>query len=470
MNKKRDLGLLIALLLSIFCQTQIWAQDLSNIGGDLTSDLIGKNAIQVGAPNIATSERRALQGSGFGVFHGKFTKSTGLGPNFINSSCGGCHLNNGRGPIGSFTAGRRTTMVIKVSRPRLNADGSPRKIPGVGDQLLNQSIGLRENIINIRLRWTLVNGTYPDGTTYQLRKPRLKFFIDGKVPRRIVHSLRMSPPVIGVGLLEAIPDSTILGLSDPFDLDQNGISGKINYVPDVRKGEKAIGRFGFKATHTTVEQQSAAAFFGDMRINNSLFSRKGIAEISDDVLFRLAIYQRIGGVPRARNQNQAYCENLEQDCLAQDQLPATCTSIYNDCLVKNQRVAFGKEHFKTAGCDNCHTMSVTTGDHEDPELVNQEAHPFTDLLLHDMGPELADARSEFDAVGSEWRTSPLWGLGYYQEISPTLRYPVFLHDGRARSIEEAVLWHGGEAAPAKHLFKNFTKAEREDLLLFLNSL
>ncbi|MEX0595823.1 MAG: di-heme oxidoredictase family protein, partial [Candidatus Paceibacterota bacterium] len=306
------------------------AQDLSAIGGDLTSDFIGKNAIQLKAPNVISQERWNLQASGFGVFHGVFIKKTGLGPNFINSSCGGCHLNNGRGPIGSFERDKRTTMVIKVSRPRLNADGSPRNIPGVGDQLLNHSLGKIENVINIRLRWILVNGTYPDGTTYQLRKPKLKIFIRGELPRRIVYSLRMSPPLIGMGLLEAISDATLLNLSDPFDLNNDGISGKLNYVPDVRKGLKTIGRFGFKATQTTVEQQSAAALFSDMRISNSLFpSRRSEVEISDDALFRLAIYQRIGGIPRARNQNESYCTTLlnacetggssEAVCLAQEQ-------------------------------------------------------------------------------------------------------------------------------------------------------
>ncbi len=439
MNNKRELVLRTVFFCILLCSFRATAQDLTSIGGDLTSDLIGKNSIQVGAPNIQTIERRTLQGSGFGVFHGNFNKKLGLGPTFINSSCNGCHLNNGRGPIGSFAPDRRTTMVIKVSRPKLNADGSTRNIPGVGEQLRNHSLGNKTNIHNIRLRWKYLEGSYPDGTSYQLRKPRLKFFINGMIPRRIVHSLRMTPPVIGMGLMEAISDDTILAMSDPFDLNQDGISGKVNYVPDVRKGIKGIGKFGFKATHTTVEQQSAAAFFSDMRVQNSLFPGDGKIEVSDDALFRLAIYQRIGGVPRARNQSDT-------------------------------RVLFGKENFKAVGCDSCHTMTVTTGTHVDPELQNQVIHPFTDMLLHDMGPELADQHAEFDALGSEWRTSPLWGLGYFQEISPSLKNPVFLHDGRARSIEEAILWHGGEAELSKQLFKNLSKAERDDLLLFLNSL
>lgn len=420
-------------------QLSSYAQDLSQIGGDLTSDLPGRNAIQVNAPNVSDEARRIMQLEGFGIFHGRFGRKQGLGPLFAHAQCSGCHIDNGRGPTKfSRAPGAGSSMIVKVSLPGLQKNGAPKDVPGVGEQLSDHAIpGLKPNA-EIALKWIPIKGFYPDGTPYSLRRPDLKYKIIKSPRLRTVSSLRMTPPVIGPGLLEAIPDSEILKNSDPYDLNGDGISGRPNYVLDLRTGKKAIGRFGFKASHINVEQQSAAALIHDMGISNPIFpdKQKG-TELSPEQLNLLTLYQKLAGVPRARKQD-------------------------------DPQVIAGKILFQTVGCDDCHVMTMRTKNYTDPELSNQEIHPLTDLLLHDMGKDLADKRAEFSAKGSEWRTTPLWGLGFSNRLAKGKAK--FLHDGRARSIEEAILWHGGEAANSATNFKNLTAQQRKDLLAFLDSL
>ncbi|MCB0339168.1 MAG: thiol oxidoreductase, partial [Bdellovibrionales bacterium] len=251
-------------------------------------------------------------------------------------------------------------------------------------------------------------------------------------------SLRMSPLLIGVGLLEAIPEESILSLSDPEDSNNDGISGKPNYVVDIRTQGTALGRFGFKASHPTVEQQSSAAFFHDMGLTNPLFIEANLPfEVSQQELDRIVVYQVLAGVPKARYQSTDFIEK-------------------------------GRSIFFELGCHKCHTPTFVTGEHKYSELAGQTIHPFTDLLLHNMGPGLRDRRAEFSAKGSEWRTTPLWGLGFAKTLSEVK--PRFLHDGRARNLKEAILWHGGEAKSAKDGFKALSKSDREFLISFLNSL
>lgn len=414
------------------------AQDLTLLGGDLSTTLTGHNGLQVAAPNVTDPERYARQISGFEIFHRRNGKAEGLGPRFVNASCGGCHVQNGKGPLRFGGSGHRgSTMVVKVSVPGLNGDGSPRSVPSIGEQLKDHSLsGLRHH--NIRLSWNIKRGKYADGTPYELRSPRLRFRVAGQNPRRLRVSLRMSPLLFGLGLLEAIPESTVLAMSDPDDSDGDGISGKPQYVIDVESGEFALGRFGFRASNPTVEQQSAGAAVNDMGLTNSYFpGNDGSKDLSDDELDRLVIYQLIAGVPMARNQD-------------------------------DPQVQLGKALFQQIKCDGCHRMTLTTGPHEAPELENQEIHPFTDLLLHDMGPGLADKRREFSASGREWRTTPLWGLGFSRTVSRVKQ--TYLHDGRARTISEAILWHGGEGQASRDAFKKLNKSQRRALIRFLNSL
>lgn len=425
------------LLFSFVAVRAVQAQDITQLGGDLTSPLQDRNAIQLPAPNVTDTDRRATQLSGFAIFHRLVQPDEGLGPKFNNSSCGGCHVSNGRGVVRLSPKTEESTMIVKVSRRKRAANGAPVDIPKVGEQLQDRATS-GKSLYKVKLQWISVPGRYPDGTRYTLRKPQLSFDIPNVDETKISSSLRMTPPVIGPGLLEAISEETILALSDPDDGNGDGISGRPQYVIDRRTGELALGRFGFKASHPTVEQQSAAAAFNDIGVTNPLFTKSGTSEeMSEDTLNRLVVYQQLAGVPAARDQ-------------------------------EDPTVVQGKALFQSVGCDGCHKVTLTTGTAGSPEVQNQTIHPFTDLLLHDMGRDLADGRGEFEAGGREWRTTPLWGLGFSKTLSEVNAR--FLHDGRARTVEEAILWHGGEASASRLNFKNLSASDRAALIAFLNSL
>ncbi len=414
------------------------SQDLTNLGGDLSTDIPGRNAIQAAAPNVTDMARVGVQASGFPLFHRVTTPKQGLGPSFANSSCAGCHVQNGKGPASFGSPSRHgSSMIVKLKPKGLLPDGSAPEVPGIGRQALDQSIS-KPIKRTLKVVWTEVPGRYADGTKYSLRKPKVVFPRSMKVPRGTIVSPRMSPPMIGMGLLEAISAIDVVRLSDTRDSNGDGISGRVNWVKDLTTGRYTVGRFGFKANHPTVLQQSAAALYHDMSITNPLFGAdEGPIEASLNDLHLLAIYLKLAGVPKAR---------------AQD----------------DPSVLAGKEIFQRLSCDSCHRMTMTTGPHTDPELSYQTIHPFTDLLLHDMGRGLADNWNEFSATGREWRTTPLWGLGFVRKIGGNRA--VYLHDGRARSIEEAILWHGGEAAASQKAYVALPQAERRSLIDFLNSL
>ena len=306
----------------------------------------------------------------------------------------------------------------------------------------------------VRVLYQEVPGTYPDGTTYSLRKPSYKFedLAYGEFNMDIMVSPRIGQHLIGTGLLEAIDDSTLEAMADPADLDGNGISGRVNRVMNRKTQQEVIGRFGWKANQPTVRQQVAGAFANDIGITSSIFpgqpcatgqpdcneaTNGGAPELSDRFLDRITLYTATLAVPRRRN-----WQKLE--------------------IVK------GKAAFFEAGCESCHRSKLTTGTQgEHPEFFNLTIRPYTDLLLHDMGDKLADGRPDGLATGSEWRTPPLWGMGLMETVSG---HTFLLHDGRARNIEEAILWHGGEAEASKNKFMKLTKKERASIIQFIESL
>ena len=438
---KISTSILYSLILSLFLADSIKAQDITNLGGDLTSHLPAFASLQLPSPNITSKEREDFHFSSHAQFHAPFDTlipgKVRVGPKFNHTSCGGCHVNDGKGPIKFSNGVDGSSMLVKVSLKGLLPNGLPRDVPGVGEQLQDHQVKGRSPF-NIRLRWKFIEGKFPDGKKYKLRKPDLSFKIPRVNKRKIIHSLRMTPSVIGMGLLEAVPDSTLIALSDPNDANKDGISGKINMVIDRESNSKKIGRFGFKASHPTLKQQSAAAFFHDMGVTSSLFNPDNEEiEVSDEDLDKITFYQQVPGVHKAKDQS-------------------------------NPDVIRGKEIFQEINCHSCHVMTLKTGNSPIPELANQTFHPFTDLLLHDMGPGLADKRAEFSAQGREWRTTPLWGIGLTKELSPAR--PGFLHDGRARNIQEAIIWHGGEAKASRNAFMKLKASDRKKLILFLNTL
>jgi CxxC motif-containing protein (DUF1111 family) len=359
-----------------------------------------------------------------------------LGSHFTARSCVECHVNNGR------------TLPPAVGQPlkavvRVGADAAGTAHPIFGRVLQTQSTtGTPEGSVAIA-SWTSLPGTFGDGTPFELRKPNYAF--SPQTPA--FHSVRFGPALVGLGLLEAIDEQTILDRADPNDADGDGISGRARVVTDPQTGQRRLGRFGWKADQPRLSHQIAAALNQDMGVTTSIAptldsasapAQPGSApELSDGDLDNLTRYIATLGVPARRNLNDP--EALR-----------------------------GEELFTRMNCVKCHTPSMTTSAyHPMTELRGQVIQPYTDLLLHDMGPGLADTLGEGEASGSEWRTPPLWGIGSTAEVSGSEAY---LHDGRARNLTEAILWHGGEAENSKEAFRQLPASDRAAVVKFLQSL
>jgi len=356
-----------------------------------------------------------------------------LGPKFVARSCVECHVNNGRALPPAIGAPMLQT-VVKVGS---DANGTPHPI--LGSVLQPQSTsGPAEGGATIA-SYTNFDGQYGDGTLYSLQKPEYAF--QGITPSYF--SARLAPQLVGMGLLEAVSESTIIALADPDDADQDGISGRIQTVLDPETGDQRLGRFGNKAGKARLRHQIAGALNTDMGVTTPVFpildgETTGAApELDAADLDKWTRYLATLGVSARRD-------------------------------LTNAQALQGEQLFNSAQCTKCHVPTLTTSPyHPMTELRNQTIHPYTDLLLHDMGPGLADNLGELGATGSEWRTPPLWSIGLTAGVSGGEAY---LHDGRARSLEEAILWHGGEAETAKETFRTMSTADRTALIQFLKSL
>jgi CxxC motif-containing protein (DUF1111 family) len=358
-----------------------------------------------------------------------FTAQMGkAGPMYNTTSCENCHINNGPGTTLTGLMDEKSSMVFKL----YNA----------GD--LGNQLQLQEGSANIAAPETK-SVTLGDGTAVMLSKP--KFTLTPKAGDASHFSARLARKLVGLGLLEAIDERTLLERADRLDCDKDGISGRPSYVKDPQTGVLRIGRMGWKAEKVSVQHQVAEAASVDIGLSSSIFPEAAAGaknDLSDEELNKLTTYMRLIGVPAQR-------DNQKPD------------------------VTQGEQLFKTVGCANCHVTDVVTGaNHPFAELRNQSIKPFTDLLLHDMGPDLADdsgvpASDAADAPpsASEWRTPPLWGIGLYKTVNG---HTGLLHDGRAASPLEAVLWHGGEATKVKERFMALPTADRNALLAYVNSL
>lgn len=396
-------------------------------------------------------------------------EAVGLQGKFFNQpTCFGCHINNGRGMAPLVANQRLDTMVVRTAE----LDGSGRQVPhsmyGAAAQMNAQpSSG------NIKTDWgtgvrvagfDTRNVTLADGTTIELRKPRIAF--DGATPS--IYSLRSAQPVIGMGLLEAIPDATIIARAR-IAPDADGVKGTANYVYDPETGDVRLGRYGWKASKASLRHQVAIAALQDMSVTSPIYPNRdcmfGPAKcntskvepgISEDVLKLLTRYVGLLGVPAQRSVVSGFPNGVAP-------LP------YLD--VNPTQIAAGARVFETTKCTGCHVKEMTTGSGTElAETRNQKIRPYTDLLLHDMGPDLADNLIEGQATGSMWRTSALWGIGYTQRVAGDGVRVGYLHDSRARTITEAILWHGGEATTSRQLFEQLSTADRTALLTFLGSL
>jgi CxxC motif-containing protein (DUF1111 family) len=294
-----------------------------------------------------------------------------------------------------------------------------------------------------------------------LRKPsyQVQDLGFGSMHPMVMLSPRVAQPMIGLGLLEAIPEADILALADPDDADGNGISGRPNRVWSLRERRVMLGRFGWKAGNPTIEQQSAEAFAGDIGIGNPLVPRAA----GDCTERQSACRAAPDGAPKSSPGIE-----IASDLLALVTFYAQNLAVPPRRGRNSPQVLAGRRSFHSIGCASCHVPSFRTGEAEgQPHLSRQIIWPYTDLLLHDMGEGLADNRPEGAADGREWRTPPLWGIGLTEVVSG---HTFFLHDGRARSLAEAILWHGGEARSAREAFAALSKEEREALIAFVSSL
>jgi CxxC motif-containing protein (DUF1111 family) len=374
--------------------------------------------------------------------------NSGLGPIFSNVSCVSCHHNDGKG---NPTAGLvNSSLLLRLSLPGTDVNGGPVEVPGFGLQLQDVAIFGKQPEAKVTITYTTQIITFADGKMAELRKPAYTLsnpYIP--IPVGYMISPRMAPPFFGLGLLQNIPEQTILSFADENDANGDGISGRPNYVWDPMLHKKTLGRFGLKANTATILTQVASAYQQDMGITSSVFPNESTfdqpqydgldddTELPDTILNAAAFYIKTLGVPARRNVTDAV--NLQ-----------------------------GEQIFTQINCNSCHIPTVQTGvDVTLAATSNQRIHPYTDLLLHDMGAGLADNRPDFMASGTEWKTPALWGIGLFPKTNGT---PFYLHDGRARTIEEAILWHDGEAAASKNKFANLGTVERNALVKFIKSL
>ncbi len=375
----------------------------------------------------------------------------GLGPLFNQRACSSCHSRDGRAapfdPSGAMLG-----MLLRISVPGSDEHGGPLGDAIYGTQIRPNAILGVPVAATPHVTYEDKSGTYGDGTPFTLRAPT--YTIDGwgygTPSPGLMISPRVAPVVIGLGLLEAVPESAILEGVKTNDPD--GVRGHVNRVWDHARGATVIGRFGWKANVPSVLEQTAGAFVGDIGITSSLFPNEsctapmtacneaksgGTPEIDDARLKATVFYMQTLAVPARRAATDA-------------------------------KALRGEALFGSMGCATCHRPTLETGPFpEVPELAFQTIHPYTDLLVHDLGADLADDRPDYEASGSEWRTPPLWGIGLLSTVNG---HELLLHDGRARGFAEAILWHGGEATAARERFRLAPAADRDALLAFLRSL
>lgn len=377
--------------------------------------------------------------------------AVGLGPLYNRIACVSCHPKNGRGRAPDDASERMQSMLVRLSVPGKNAYGGPNPHPRYGNQLNEEGIPGVPGEGRAQLQWEYQTIAFADETQIRLRKPQLKFSeLNYGELAPVLTSARIGPVIFGLGLLDAVNEKDLLKLVQQRKPD--GIKGKVNRVWDIASQQTRIGRFGAKANAASLRSQTVDAMLGDLGITSSLLPKENCLphqpeclqalsgdspELKDEQLEDLEFYFRHLAVPARRN-------------------------------INNPQVKSGEKIFTDIGCAHCHRTELQTAKkYSHKHLANLSIHPYTDLLLHDMGEGLADHRPDFQANGREWRTPPLWGIGLTEFIN---EYQSYLHDGRAQTFAEAILWHGGEAKKVRERYRKLPSTEREALDQFLLSL
>ena len=382
----------------------------------------------------------------------------GLGPTFLANTCAACHVQAGRGRTSEAPNSPLVQQLLRVSLPGKNEHGGPKPHPNYGGQLqifdviVADKNHIRPGEADLFVDWLPVMTSLADGTQVELREPKIRVenLNFGPLGQDIMTSLRNTPAIFGLGYLEAVSDKDILKMARTQKA--KGLNGRVNYVRDDVNDKTSIGRLGWKANQPGVRQQLAAAFLNDMGVTSSLYPKQNCpavqegckamlpgdkVELRDQMLDDLSFWVMALEAPEQRDRDQP-------------------------------SVKRGEKLFAQAKCAGCHIPQLRTSEFPSlPQLSKRSFRPYTDMLIHDMGPGLADGRPDFKAGASDWRTSPLWGLGLSKQVNGSTN---LLHDGRARNVLEAILWHGGEAKASRDRFAKFTKEDREALIAFVNSL
>ena len=394
--------------------------------------------------------------------------SDGLGPLYNARACQDCHLKDGRGHPPEGPDDKAVSMFLRVSIP---GGTTPEGIkdwlatqdhPIYGGQLQDFASPGQVAEGEMDITYADLPVTLADGTVVTLRQPTYTVVNPayGDLGPATMLSPRVAPQMIGLGLLEAIPAADILARVDEDDADGDDISGRAAIVVSAEYGVPMLGRFGFKGGAATIKDQSAGAFAGDMGLSTPLHRDPwgDCTDLQTDCLATI------------HGQEQGVRDGLEVDAKGLDLVTfyARNLGVPERRNVDDPQVLRGKELFHQAECTACHTPKYVTNRLKgQPEQSFQLIWPYTDLLLHDMGEGLADNRPEGRATGREWKTPPLWGIGLTEQVSGHMQ---FLHDGRARNMVEAILWHGGEAQAARDAVVAMPKPDRDALIAFLNSL
>lgn len=431
-------------------------------GGALADDGVttterGRDAYSQPFPGLDAGEReqfvrgRSLFRQAWVVAPSRDERVDGLGPLYNRLTCISCHPKNGRGRAPDGPGSRMQAMLVRLSVPGTDPHGGPKPHPRYGDQLNEEGIPGVSGEGRAVVRWDEHEVSLGDGERIRLRKPRLSFHeLSYGALAQVLVSPRVGPPVYGLGLLDAVSGETLLALA--AERKPDGVRGRVNRVWSAQHMRLEAGRFGHKANTPDLRQQIAGAMVGDLGITSSMFPRQNCSEVQSDCKHAVD-----GGQPELTD---TQLDDLSF-YLAHLAVPAPRDGDHED-------VRRGKATFAALGCAVCHRPQLVTGTHPNfPRVSVRTIEPYTDLLVHDMGEGLADGRPDFLAGGREWRTPPLWGIGLTEVVG---EHTFYLHDGRARNLTEAILWHGGEAVSARNRFAALDRQARESLLAFLNSL
>lgn len=458
--------LLLAALLMMGPVPGSWGFGIQS-GGQSSIDRADQNAFSLASPALSLQQRHDFY-SGSDLFRSPWViapasnrSRDGLGPLSNANGCRDCHTLDGRGHLPTHPDDNNVSLLLRVSlRPETDVQWQQVREQGViphpqyGAQIQDFANPGLVPEAHYRLRYETTHVTLADGEVVTLSRP-LPEWVEtayGEPAANVNWSLRLAPAIVGLGLLDILDDEQIAAFADPDDRDGDGISGRPNRVRQAGSDGLVNGRYGWKAEQPSLRQQNAAAFLGDLGITSPLFPEEnctpaatqcrqaptgGSPELSDTQLNQITFYTANLAVPQRRN-------------------------------VRDPQVKQGEALFTEAGCAGCHRVAfVTPKVVRQPQLSGQTIHPYTDLLLHDMGEGLADHRPVFSASGSEWRTPPLWGIGLTATVTGQEHY---LHDGRARNLLEAILWHDGEARASKAFVVSASREQRAALVAFLQSL